>query len=130
MSRYIIDTDTLIDFAKSREPTRSRLLRLIEQGADVGVCEINVSEFYTALDEKHLPEWDRFFSNLSYWPITLTAARLAGVNRYALAAAGQTLTIADALVAAIALLERATILTSNSTDYPMPEVATLSLREA
>jgi predicted nucleic acid-binding protein len=130
MSRYIIDTDTLIDFAKAREPTRSRLLKLIEQGADVGVCEINVSEFYTALDEKQLPEWDRFFSNLSYWPISLTAARLAGVNRYALAAAGQTLTIADALVAAVALLERATILTSNSTDYPMPEVATLSLREA
>jgi tRNA(fMet)-specific endonuclease VapC len=129
MSRYIIDTDTLIDFAKDREPTRSRLLRLIEEGADLGVCEVNVSEFYTALDDKRLPEWDRLFGTLSYWPVTLTAARLAGVNRYALARAGQTVTIADTLVAAVALLERATVLTSNSADYPMPEVATLSLRD-
>jgi predicted nucleic acid-binding protein len=112
-----------------REPTRTALLKLIEDGADLGVCDINVSEFYTGLDEKRLPEWDRFFSALSYWPITRTAARLAGVNRYTFAKAGQSLTISDALVAAVALVEHATILTSNSLDYPMREVTTLSLRD-
>jgi predicted nucleic acid-binding protein len=129
VSRYIVDTDTLIDFSMDREPTRTGLLKLIEDGADLGVCAVNVSEFYTGLDEKRLPEWDRFFSALSYWPITLTAARLAGVNRYTFAKAGETLTISDALVAAVALVEQATILTSNGQDYPMPEVTTLSLRE-
>jgi predicted nucleic acid-binding protein len=129
MSRYIVDTDTLIDFSMDREPTSSRLLKLIEDGAELGVCAVNVSEFYTGLDERRLADWDRFFSALTYWPITLTAARLAGVNRYSFARAGETLTISDALVAAVALVEQATILTSNSHDYPMPEVTTLSLRE-
>ena len=130
MSRYIVDTDTLIDFSMDREPTSSRLLKLIEDGAELGVCAVNVSEFYTGLDERRLADWDRFFSALTYWPITLTAARLAGVNRYSFARAGETLTISDALVAAVALVEQATILTDNREDYPMPEVTTLSLREA
>ena len=129
MSRYIIDTDTLIDFSMDREPTRTELLKLIEDGADLGVCAVNVSEFYTGLDEKRMAEWDAFFSALSYWPITLTAARLAGVHRYTFAKAGETLTISDALVAAVAVVEQATILTNNSQDYPMPEVTTLSLRD-
>jgi predicted nucleic acid-binding protein len=129
MSRYIVDTDTLIDFSMDREPTRTALLKLIEEGAELGVCAVNVSEFYTGLDESRLAEWDRFFNALTYWPTTLTAARLAGVNRYTFARAGETLTISDALVAAVALVEQATILTSNSEDYPMPEVTTLSLRD-
>jgi predicted nucleic acid-binding protein len=129
MSKYLLDTDTLIDFSKGREPLRSRMLVLIGEGHELAICPINEAEFYAGLAPEKRLQSEEFFLALTYWPISQAAARAAGIVRYDFARSGKTLTITDCLVAAVAIEEGAIIMTSNTDDYPQPDVTTLSLRE-
>jgi predicted nucleic acid-binding protein len=128
MTRYLLDTDTLIDFSKGREPTRSRVLEMIDAGDVLGVCAVNVAEFYAGLPREHRHVWDDFFASLTYWDISKDAASLAGADRYQLGRSGKSVTTTDALVAAVARDHGATIITSNIKDYPMEDVTVFSLR--
>ena len=47
MTRFLLDTDTLIDFSKGREPTPTRILQLLQAGDMLGVCAINTAELYS-----------------------------------------------------------------------------------
>jgi predicted nucleic acid-binding protein len=127
MTRYLLDTDTLIDFSKGREPTRSRVLEMIDAGDVLGVCAVNVAEFFAGLPLEHRHVWDEFFS-LPYWDISREAASRAGADRYQLGRSGKSVTTTDALVAAVARDHGATIITSNIKDYPMEDVTVFSLR--
>jgi tRNA(fMet)-specific endonuclease VapC len=129
MTRYLLDTSALIDFSKDREPARTRILAMIDQGDEVGVCAINVAEFYAGLPPEARSVWDEFFAALTYWPISRQAAMQAGQYRYAFARRGQTLTTTDALVAAVAQEHDAVVVTNNAKDYPMADVRALSLRK-
>lgn len=128
MARYLLDTTALIDFSKDREPARSRILRMIESGDELGVCAVNIAEFYAGLPPERWTVWDDFLSALQYWEITWGTARQAGRFRYDFARRGIALSTADTLVAAVAWERGATILTDNVEDYPMDEVRVLSLR--
>jgi predicted nucleic acid-binding protein len=128
MTRYLLDTDTLIDFSKGREPTRSRVLEMIDAGDVLGVCAVNVAEFYAGLPREHRDVWDDFFASLTYWDISKDAASRAGADRYQLGRSGKSVTTTDALVAAFAREQGATIITSNIKDYPMEDVTAVSLR--
>ncbi len=129
MTRYLLDTDTLIDFSKGREPTRSRILHMIDSGDVLGVCAINVSEFYSGVPEKNRSVWDELFGSLTYWDISRQAAAAAGRDRFTAARKGIALATADALVAAVAREHNATILTSNLKDYAIESISILSLRD-
>ena len=122
MSRYLLDTTTLIDFSKRREPVFSLIHRFIQNNDELGVSPINVAEFYSGLGTSQHPVWDEFFEPLLLWPISLAAAKQAGKFRYDFARAGVSLSTTDTLVAAVALEHRAVIVTSNVKDYPMDEV--------
>ena len=102
---------------------------MIRAGDRLGVCAINVSEFFAGLPVPDRPVWNEFFASLTYWDITEQSARIAGLYRYELSRAGTTLTTTDAPVAAVALQEHATLLTSNIKHYPIHGLAVLSLRE-
>lgn len=45
MTRYLLDTDALIDFAKGAEPAISYVLSWIDGSDVVAVCAISVAEF-------------------------------------------------------------------------------------
>jgi predicted nucleic acid-binding protein len=122
MTRYLLDTSALIDFSKNWEPARSRILQMIQQGDDLGVCAINVSEFYSGIQPDERESWDEFFEALAYWPISRDAARQAGVWRYEYARRGQTLTTTDSLIGAVAMERGAVVLTNNVKHFPMSAV--------
>jgi predicted nucleic acid-binding protein len=122
MTRYLLDTSALIDFSKNWEPARSRILQMIQQGDDLGVCAINVSEFYSGIQPDERESWDEFFEALAYWPISRDAARQAGVWRYEYARRGQTLTTTDTLIGAVAMERGAVVLTNNVKHFPMSAV--------
>jgi predicted nucleic acid-binding protein len=128
VTRYLLDTTTLIDFSKGREPVRSRVLALIDAGEDVGVCAVNVAEFYSGLPADARPVWDEFFAALVYWDISRSAAAHAGQDRYDLARQGRPLSTADALIAAVAREQAATLVTDNVKDYPVDGLSIISLR--
>src|SRR5918996_1079818 len=101
MTRYLLDTDTLIDFSKGWEPAHSNLLALIAGGDVLGVCCINVAEFYAGVPAEHRSLWDEFFASVAYWDVSRLAAIAAGVDRYAFNRQGRRLTTADSLIAAV-----------------------------
>lgn len=127
MRRYLLDTTALIDFSKDREPARSTLLSMIEQGDDVGVCAINIAEFYTGIPPEKRRVWNEFITSLSYWEISREAAIQAGQDRYHFARQGISISTTDALVAAVAREKAATLVTNNIKDYPMEGITLLPL---
>ena len=129
MTRYLLDTTALIDFAKGHEPASSRVLRMIESGDEVGVCAVVVAEFYAGLAPQERPRWDSFFEALRFWGATRETARQAGIWRYQFAREGTQLSTTDLLVAAVASQREATIVTDNVKDYPVDKINVLPLRD-
>ncbi len=129
MTRYLLDTTALIDFSKDREPTRSRILSMIGAGEKLGVCAINVAEFYTgAVPPGKRFIWDQFIGSLAYWDITFEAAVRAGRDRQHFLRTEQTLSMTDVLIAAVARQQGAILVTSNRKHYPMADITLLSLQ--
>jgi predicted nucleic acid-binding protein len=127
MTRYLLDTDAVIDLSKRREPAFSRILAWIDQGETVGVCAITVAEFAAGLSVEQLSEWEEFLSSLTYWEISLHAAVRAGQDRYSFARQGKAISITDCLVAACSRELDALVVTGNVKDYPMADVQVSSL---
>ncbi|MBI2590399.1 MAG: PIN domain-containing protein [Candidatus Blackburnbacteria bacterium] len=128
MSRYLVDTTTLIDFSKGFEPVATRLKAIIDAGGELIVCAVQVAEFYRGLEPKHRTKWNEFFEVLTYWNISLVAAQNAGILRREYARQGRILTITDALLAAVAIETGVELITENPKDFPMPNIRLLSLR--
>ena len=121
MSRYLLDTAALIDFAKGREPVRSQILEMIDAGDELGVCAVSVAEFYAGLPVAEQPQWDAFFAALRYWEITRQASRQAGVWHQEYSERGIPLTITDLLIAAVALEQHATLLSNDASEESLDE---------
>jgi predicted nucleic acid-binding protein len=128
MTRYLLDTDVLVDLSKRIEPVTSRLLTWIDGTEIVAVCAISIAEFSAGLARDQADQAESFLSSLTYWDISRQAALRAGQDRYSFARQGVTISTTDALLAAVARENGATLVTSNLKDFPMEDVALLSLR--
>ena len=128
MAGFLLDTASLVDLSKDIEPVRSRVHAWLDQDEAVAACPITVAEFFAGVPPAERPIWDVFFDRLDYWEMTREVARLAGVYRYDYARRGQQLSTADTLLAALAVLRDAALVTSNVRHFPMPELRTLNPR--
>ena len=63
---------------------------------------------------------EAFLSGLESWHLSGTAARLAGKMKFEWAQKGRSLSLADTIVAAIAIENQCHLLTDNRKDFPMP----------
>lgn len=126
--RYLLDTSVLIDFSKRREPAVSLLRLLNGRGDELGVCAINVAEFFAGVPADQRERWSLFFEALSYWEVDQSIAQMGGAWRYDYARLGHQLSTADVLIAAVAASRRAVLLTSNAKDFPMPGLQVETLR--
>lgn len=127
MARYLLDTDVLIDYSKDREPIRSRIDALLADGEDVGLCAIQLAEFYAGRRRGDRVESDAFIDALPCWDITPAVAIQAGHYRFSFARRGRAIQTPDALNAAVAWRMRAAVVTRNVKDYPVPGVPILAL---
>jgi predicted nucleic acid-binding protein len=126
--KYLLDTDTLIDFLQDRGNARKCITSLIEADDDVALCAITVAEVFSGLSEKNRKQWSDWLLALPYWHIGWESAMRAGTDRKEASETGRTLSVTDSLLAALARQHDATLLTSNIKDYPMDDVRVLSLR--
>lgn len=125
--RYLLDTTTLIDYSKKDNLVISSLISLIENGDELGICAVNITEFYSGLSHDTYAIWDDFFATLYYWNISPLAAKRAGQYRYEFARKGKILSTTDTLIAAVARENDAIIITNNIKDFPMKDIKLLSL---
>ena len=128
MTRYLLDTSTLIDISYRLEPVRSRVRALLAAREPVGVYAVNLAEFMAGLPLHDRPHWANFLADLRSWQITREAALRAGYYRYDFARQGRTVSTADALIAATAWYWQATIVMDNLKDFPMTDIQVVSFR--
>jgi predicted nucleic acid-binding protein len=127
VTRYLLDTDALIDFSKRRDPAYSQILAWIDAGDLLGASAITIAEFYSGLTQNEAAAWEEFVSSLAYWDIGVWAAMQAGQDRYRFARQGRIITTTDALVAAAARQYGAVLVTGNTKDYPMEDISVFPL---
>jgi tRNA(fMet)-specific endonuclease VapC len=127
--RLLLDTSVLIDVLRRRHGRRELLAELVRRGHALATTALNVAEVYAGMRPEEEPQTEAFLDALECYELTGTAGRLAGSLKYSWARKGRSLTLADTIIAAIALERRCTLLTDNRRDFPMPELDHYSLPE-
>ena len=127
--RLLLDTSVLIDVLRSRRGRRELLAELVRGGHSLATTALNVAEVFAGMRPEEQIQTQAFLDAVDCYPLTRTAGQLAGTLKHQWARKGRTLTIADAIVAAIALERDCTLITDNRKDFPMPELALYPLRD-
>ena len=133
--RLLLDTSVLIDVLRSRQGRRELLAQLARGGHNLATSALNVAEVFSGMRPEEQEQTQAFLEALDCYPLSRMAGQLAGTlkNKWAKnkwARKGCTLTLADAIVAAIALEHSCTLMTDNRKDFPMPELEHYPLPKA
>ncbi len=70
MTRYLIDTTTLIDYSKAHEPSASRIDAMFLSGDELGLCAVNIAEFMAGISPAERDYWWAILSAFTYWDIS------------------------------------------------------------
>ncbi len=119
MASYLLDTSVIIDALNNKRGRRGLLLRLVQQGHLLACCPINITEVYAGLGHKEEEATEEFLRSLEYYHLTWPVARLAGLLKRDYGRKGTALTVADATIAAVALVHELVLMTDNVKDFPM-----------
>jgi predicted nucleic acid-binding protein len=119
---FLLDTSVLIDVLRLRRGRRELLAELARRGHSFATTALNIAELYAGMRPEEEARTEEFLGLLDCYALTAAAGRLAGSLKYKYARKGRTLTLADTIVAAIAMEERCTLMTDNRKDFPMPEL--------
>ena len=122
MATYLLDTSVIIDALNAKRGRRELLLGLAKQGHLLACCPINVTEVYAGLRPKEETATEEFLRSLEYYQLSWPVSRLAGLLKRDYGKKGQTLTVADATIAAVALVHELTLMTDNVKDFPMKDL--------
>lgn len=128
--RLVLDTSVLIDVLRARHGRRELLAELARGGHSLATTALNVAEVFAGMRREEQAQTEVFLNALDCYELTRSAGQLAGTLKKNWARRGRTLTLADAIVAAIALEHECTLMTDNRKDFPMPELDYYPLPEA
>lgn len=123
----LLDTTVLIDTLRARQNRRAFLADLVAAGHTLTTAAINIGEVYAGMHPTEELRTEAFLSSLDCYPMSGAIARRAGSLKSVYARQGQTLSLADMIVAATALEHGLTLLTDNRKDFPLPELQFHSL---
>jgi predicted nucleic acid-binding protein len=118
----LLDTSVIIDALNNKRGRRDFLLDLVKQGNLLACCPVNVTEVYAGMRPKEEKATEEFLRSLEYYHVTWPVARLAGLLKRDYVRKGKTLTVADATIAAVAVVHDLTLMTDNVKDFPMKEL--------
>lgn len=118
----LLDSSVLIDTLRERRRRPELLAELVRAGHSLATSSLNIAEVYAGMRATEQSRTDFFLSCLDCFEITRATGKLAGTLKNEWARKGRTLTLADTLVAAVALEQGCTLLTDNRKDFPMPEL--------
>jgi predicted nucleic acid-binding protein len=122
MAIYLLDTSVIVDAMNGRRNRRELLAGLLRHGNALTCCTINIIEVYTGMRPAEEAATAEFLGSLGYYEVTRPIARSAGRLRYDWARKGQTLSLADSTIAAVALAHGLMLMTDNNRHFPMQEL--------
>ena len=130
MANFLLDTSVLIDLSRGLERSAGLVQSLLENGHQVGICQVVIAEFCSGVPPAQLAEAQGLVEALHDWAISREIAIRAGALRYRLARHGTAISTPDALIAATALSIDATLMTENRKHFPIAGLRLLSARAA
>lgn len=123
MATYLLDTSVIIDALNGKRARGQLLVHLLEQGHLLACCPVNVAEVYAGVRPREEKATEELLRSLDYFHITWPVARLAGLLKRDHARKGITLNIADATIAAVAIVHELTLITDSVKDFPSKELS-------
>jgi predicted nucleic acid-binding protein len=130
MTRYLLDSDAVVDYLKGFVSTVTFVRQLPSEGHQLCTCGVVECEVHTGLPPGQQEQGQSLLDALQYLPTSRRAARQAGVWRNAYRSHGVQLSATDCLIAATAREEGAEVVTANLRDFPMPELTVIPLPRA
>jgi hypothetical protein len=125
----LLDSSVLIDALRLRRGRRQWLAELVRGGHTLATSALNIAEVYAGMRPHEEARTKAFLNALPCHEITASVAEMAGKLKRQWAQKGHTLTLADTLVAAVALEQGCPLATDNSKDFPMPGLQLYRLPE-
>jgi predicted nucleic acid-binding protein len=122
MTTYLLDTSVIIDVLNGKRDRNALLKGLLSQGDMLACCAVNVSEVYAGMRPKEGTKTEAFLQSLDYYEINWEVAKRAGLLKRDYSKKGQTLSLTDTTIAAVALEYNLTLITDNLKHYPMPQL--------
>ena len=123
MAEFLVDTSVLIDALNGKRHRSEALRDLVTQGHGLGSCAVTVAEIFAGMHPSEAGATEVLLSRLRYHETPPEVARIAGRLNYEWARKGQSLSLADVLIAGTALHYRLTLITDNPKHFPMPELS-------
>lgn len=120
--KLLLDTSILIDVLRLKKQRNQWLVELVRGGHSLATTALNIAEIYAGMRSAEESGTEALLSGLEVYELSGTSARLAGRFKNTWARKGHTLSLADTIVAAIAVDRGCALLTDNRKDFPMPEV--------
>jgi predicted nucleic acid-binding protein len=120
--QLLLDTSVLIDALRFRRGRRQWLAHLVRMGHTLETSALNLAEVYAGMRPAEEERTKAFLLALHCHEITTSVAEMAGKLKSEWARKGRTLTLADTVVAAVALQQGCPLATDNRKDFPMPEL--------
>jgi predicted nucleic acid-binding protein len=123
MATYLVDTNVIIHVLRDQKGRRNLLKQLLEQDHLLASCPITITEVYAGMNQKEQNKTSELMNSLQFLPTTVQIAEQAGLLKRDYGRKGVTLSLPDATIAATAIANGCTLLTENSKDFPMPDLA-------
>jgi predicted nucleic acid-binding protein len=127
--QLLLDSSVLIDSLRSRRGRRQWLAELVRAGNRLATSALNLGEVYAGMRPEEEAGTKAFLGALECHEITAGVAEMAGKLKRQWAQKGRTLTLADAIVAAVAMEQGCPLATDNRKDFPMPGLQLYELPE-
>ena len=127
MTRYLLDSDTVIGVLKGSVPATQLVADLYRQGDRLCTCAVVTAEVYSGLRLHDVRKGDDLLRSMQFLNAAPQIGRQAGRWRYEFARQGVLLSAPDCLIAATAHYHRTTLITGNTRHFPMTELSTLRL---
>src|SRR5260370_34461100 len=120
--KLLLDTTVIIDVLWDRKGRRELMADLLRNGHSLSTSVLNVAEVYSGIRPGEEALTEAFLDGLAEYELGSQVARAAGKLRITWAKKGRTISLADAIVAAIAIDQRRACLSDNRNDVPLPEL--------
>jgi predicted nucleic acid-binding protein len=118
----LLDTSVLIDTLRARNGRKELLARLVEGGHHLATTALNIAEVYAGIRSGEEARTSFLLDSLECHDLDGGTGKKAGLLKSTWARKGKTIALPDALIAAIAIERRCTLMTDNRRDFPMAEL--------
>ena len=118
MLTYLVDSDVLINHLRKKIRLQAYTGEL-PPAARFACSTITVAEVYAGMRPSEETATRHLLKGFVHFPVTTSVAEMGAEIQRDARKSGQTIPLADCLIAATALLEKATLVTANAKHYPM-----------